>query len=125
MFDGYDENRVAAMTDQERRWFDNVKKAFHGSDTALQNGSRLEELFKAVDTAKTLRRSLRGEDTSHRDNKKRFIEVLGLEIPMARLDGSEFELRDAESVEDPVLWTRGEWYSGDQSFLFEESLSDL
>jgi len=101
MFDGFDGKRVATMTDQERRWFDNVKKAFYESDHALKSGTPedrcIEELFKAVDTAKTLRRSLRGDDTSHRDNKKRFIEFLGLEIPMARPGGSEFELRETES----------------------------
>jgi hypothetical protein len=101
MFDGFDEQRVAAMTSQEHRWFDNVKKAFYESDDAIKNGTPedrcLEELFKAVDTAKTLRRSLRGEDTSHRDNRKRFIEFLGLEIPIARTGSSEFELRETES----------------------------
>src|SRR5271157_3196283 len=64
------EHRVAAMTGQEKRWLDNVRKDFHESDTVLQAGTPqdrcLEELFKAVDTAKTLRRSLRGEDTSTR-----------------------------------------------------------
>ena len=78
MFKGIDDNRLLNMTDVERRWLDNIKKAFHESDQALQSGRHedrcLEELFKAIDTAKTLRRSLRGEDTSGKDNKKRFIE---------------------------------------------------
>jgi hypothetical protein len=97
MFSDISDDRVVAMTPKERRWFDNIKKAFKESDEAFRNGTPqdrcLEELFKAVDTAKTLRRSLRGEDTSHRDNRKRFIEFLSLEIPCA---SSLFELRDAE-----------------------------
>lgn len=101
MFDGIDEGRVLNMTAGEKRWLDNTKKAFHESDRALQSGTPedrcLEELFKAVDTAKTLRRSLRGEPVSHRENKNRFIEFLGLEIPMARPGQSKFELRQTES----------------------------
>lgn len=97
MFEGIDEQRYSNMTNQELRWFDNVKKAFYHSDEALQSGHPedgcLAELFKAVDTAKTLRRSLRGEDTSHAENRKRFIHFLGLEIPAARPGESEFELR--------------------------------
>jgi hypothetical protein len=96
MFDGYDGQRLLAMTDREKRWLDNVKKAFYESDRALQSGNPedrcLEELFKAVDTAKTLRLSLRGEDVSPCDNKKRFIEFLGVGIPAARPGVSEFEL---------------------------------
>lgn len=96
MFDGIDGKRLLAMNDREKRWFDNVKKAFNESDRALQSGSPedecLAELFKAIDTAKTLQRSLRGEDDSHSQNKKRFIDFLGLEIPMARPGESEWEL---------------------------------
>lgn len=101
MFDGFDEKRLLAMTDREKRWFDNIKKAFHESDKTLQSGSPedkcLAELFKAIDTAKTLRRSLRGEDVSPTQNKKRFIDFLGLEIPMARPGESEWELIHADS----------------------------
>lgn len=96
MLDGIDTERLLAMTDREKRWFDNIKKAFYHSDQALQSGSPedecLAELFKAIDTAKTLRRSLRGEDVSHHQNKQRFIEFLGLEIPMARPGESEWQL---------------------------------
>lgn len=98
MFEGIDEQRYSNMTKQELRWFDNIKKAFYHSDEALQSGHPedgcLAELFKAVDTAKTLRRSLRGEDVSHAENRKRFIEFLGLAIPAARPGGSQFELRN-------------------------------
>jgi hypothetical protein len=96
MLEGIDTDRLLAMTDREKRWFDNIKKAFCHSDEALQSGSAedecLAELFKAIDTAKTLRRSLRGEDISHHQNKQLFIEFLGLEIPMARPGESEWEL---------------------------------
>jgi len=101
MLEGYDPQRLLAMTDRERRWFDNVKKAFHESDQAFQRGRPedhcLEELFKAIDTAKTLRRSLRGEDLSFSDNKKRFVEFLRLEIPAARPGGFEIALLKQET----------------------------
>lgn len=73
-------DRLLAMSEQELRWFENVKKAFYESDRAYAEGRPQDhcfpELCKAVDTAKTLRRSLRNEDTSCRDNKKRFVEFL-------------------------------------------------
>jgi hypothetical protein len=93
MFDGVDEHRIFNMSAREKRWLDNIKKAFHESDRAFQGGTPedrcLEELFKAIDTAKTLRRSLRGEGTSGRHNKQRFIEFLGLEIPAAGPHGAK------------------------------------
>ena len=101
MFDGFDEKRLLAMSAQEKRWLDNVKKAFAEADAAMERGEPedrcLEELFKAVDTAKTLRRSLRGEDVSPIENKKRFIHFLGLEIPAAQPGSSQFELQETES----------------------------
>jgi hypothetical protein len=97
MFKDIDYIRILSMTDQEKRWFDNVKKAFYDSDVAMQSGIAedkcLEELFKGIDTAKTLRRSLRGEDVSSRDNKKRFIEFLALTVPAFRPDMRKIELR--------------------------------
>jgi hypothetical protein len=90
MFDEIDDNRVLAMTAEEKRWFDNIEKALHESDLALQGGAPedgcLQELLTAIDTAKNLRRSLRGEDMSdrHSKNKKRFIEFLGLGVPCFR-----------------------------------------
>lgn len=81
MIDGVSERRFAEMTDREKRWLDNVKKAFFASDRAYINGEMQDrcfpELCNAVDTAKTLQRSLRDEDTSMKDNKKRFIEFFG------------------------------------------------
>ena len=98
MFSGFDGQRVLTMSEQEKRWFDNIKKAFYASDLALQSGDPeddcLQELLKAIDTAKTLRRSLRGDDVSHRENKKRFIEFLALEILPPNPDAKKVELRD-------------------------------
>lgn len=98
MFDGIDQGRFANMSQQELRWLDNIKKALNHSDEARQSDHpedrSLGELFKAIDTAKTLRRSLRGEDTSHRNNRKRFIEFLALEIPACREDAQKFPLYD-------------------------------
>jgi hypothetical protein len=101
MFEGITEERLLRMTEREKRWLDNIRKAFYESDLALQQGRPedecLQQICKAVDTAKTLRRSLRGEDTSPKDHKRRFIEFLGLEIPAARPGGSKFSLRDTRS----------------------------
>jgi hypothetical protein len=85
MFAEITPDRLLAMSEQELRWFDNVKKAFHESDIAYTEGRAQDrcfpELCKAVDTGKTLRRALRGEDVSPRDNKKRFVEFLNFELP--------------------------------------------
>jgi hypothetical protein len=101
MFDEIKLERFLTMTDQELRWFHNVKKAFHESDMAYIEGRAddvsVSELCKAVDTAKTLRRSLRGEDTSHQDNKKRFLEFLNLELPSSKSGKSKIELVHAQS----------------------------
>lgn len=108
MFDGIDDRRCSNMTNQEQRWFDNIKKAFHDSDEALQSGycedRCLAELLKAVDTAKTLRRSLRGEDTDLTQHRKRFIHFLGLEIPAARPGTSGFMLRHKRTGK-PIEYT--------------------
>ena len=106
MLDGITPKRVMEMSAQEHRWFDNIKKAFCESDRLFQEGRPedgcLQELCKAIDTAKTLRRSLRGEDTSDRHNKTRFLEFLSLEIPSPKPGEtlpetlvSTFELFDA------------------------------
>ena len=101
MFDDITDVRFLAMSEQELRWFDNVKKAFYESDIALRDGRSQDhcfpELCKAVDTAKTLRRSLRGEDVSSRDNKKRFVEFLNLELPSPESGGLQVDLVDPRS----------------------------
>lgn len=103
MFTGITEQRFTNMSKQEQRWFDNVKKAFHRSDQSMESGQPedecLAELFKAVDTAKKLRRSLRGENTSNSNNRKQFIEFLGLEIPSAQPGQPELELYDKRTGE--------------------------
>jgi hypothetical protein len=101
MFDGITPDRVLRMSEQEQRWFDNVKKAFEASDLAYTEGRAhddcLPELCKAVDTAKTLRRSLRGEDLSSKENKRRFLEFLNCELPCPEDGGLEVELVDSRS----------------------------
>lgn len=101
MFTDITPERTLAMSEQELRWLDNIKKAFYESDCAYRDGRAadncLPELCKAVDTAKTLRRSLRGEDTSPRDNKKRFIEFLYCELPSPESGGLQIQLIDARS----------------------------
>jgi hypothetical protein len=102
MFAGIKPERLLEMTEREWRWFDNVKKAFYESDLAYIQGRAadgcLSELCKAVDTAKTLRRSLIGEDTSSRDNKKRFVEFLTFELPPPETGGLQIHLVDARSA---------------------------
>lgn len=101
MFNGISSERMLSMTPQERRWLDNIKKGVYYSDLAIMRDEAgdgcLQELFKAIDTAKSLRRSLRGDDTSGKFNRDRFIEFLGLEIPAARPDKQRLELHDRRS----------------------------
>ena len=64
MLDGIPADRYLAMSEQEKRWLENTKKAVHDSDLATQHGTgpdkALEELFKGVDVAKNLRKSMLG-----------------------------------------------------------------
>jgi hypothetical protein len=100
MFSGIAEERFGQFTAQEERLLDNVKKAFRDSD-AHYTGGRVEDcmepMCRAIDAAKTLRRSLRGEDTSPRQNEERFKEFLALEIPAARPGALPMYLVDARS----------------------------
>src|ERR1700722_7635733 len=101
MFEGITPDRLLRMTPQEQRWFDNIKKAFYESDCAYAEGHPsdrcLQELCKAIDTAKTLRRSLRGEKVDHYENKTRFIEFVESEIPGLEAGGFRIELLDTRT----------------------------
>lgn len=104
MFSGIMPGRLLKMSEQELRWFDNVKKAFYESDRAYTEGRAhdicMPELCKAIDTAKTLLRSLRGENASSRDdNKKRFVEFLNLELPSPESGGLQVSLVHARTGE--------------------------
>lgn len=57
----------------------------------------MEQLCKAIDTAKTLRRSLRDDPVSTSNNKALFIEFLELEIPSPSQNGLNVILLDARS----------------------------
>lgn len=111
MFADITPERLLAMSEQEIRWFENLKKAFYESDLAYSGGRApdgcMPELCKAVDTAKTLRRSLCGEDTSSRDNKKRFVEFLNFELPPPESGGFQVNLVDARSSR-PVSYSFAE-----------------
>lgn len=100
MFSEIAQERFGQLTAQEERLLDNVKKAFRDSD-AHYTGGRVEDcmepMCRAIDVAKTLRRSLRGEDTSPRHNEDRFKEFLALEIPAARPGALPLYLVDARS----------------------------
>lgn len=99
MFSRITSQRVLNMTTGEQRWFDNIKKAFFDNDRAFTEGRAsdrgLEELCKAIDTAQKLRRSLRGEDCSNKNNKAKFVEFVNLEVPDPSRGGMEVELTDA------------------------------
>jgi hypothetical protein len=100
MFSGIPVERFGRMTPAEARLFDNAKKAFSDSDEAYVGGrvaDCMEPLCKAVDVAKTLRRSLRGEDVSPTENKKRFKEFIDLEVPTPGCGGLQVRLTDART----------------------------
>lgn len=102
MLKGITVERVAAMTHQELRWLDNIKEAFYESDVAYQSerpeDHAFEHICKALDVAKTLRRSLLGEDCSSRQNKARLTEFIDLEIPGLQNDIQLFDARDQKYV---------------------------
>jgi hypothetical protein len=104
-------DRLLRMSEQELRWFENIKKAFYESDSAYAEGRPQDycfpELCKAIDTAKTLRRSLRGEDTSAKENKKRFLEFLNCELPSPESGGLWVHLIDSRSGK-PVSYSFAE-----------------
>ena len=72
------------------------KRGFFDSDDQFRSGSPedkcLEELLKAIDTAKTLERSLQGENTAPKDNAKRFINFIYHEVPSLEASGLNIEL---------------------------------
>jgi hypothetical protein len=111
MFSGIPDGRFGNLTPNELRWLDNIKKAFYESDKAYAESRPqdrcMEELCKAVDTAKTLRRSLRGEDVSNKENKKRFIEFVHLEIPSPSTGGVNVQLLDVRT-QKPLTYSYGE-----------------
>jgi hypothetical protein len=92
--------RVANMTPLERRWLDNIKKAFADSDhdflSARMADDCIETLFKGIDAAKSLRLSLKdvkGNLSQH--NRQRFIEFIQLEIPTPGRSRRTFTLKHA------------------------------
>jgi hypothetical protein len=101
MFEEISPERALAMSPQEQRWFDNIKKAFYDGDVAYRNGQFCDEclpkLCAAIDTAKTLRLSLRGEGVSSKHNKARFVEFLECELPRPEAGGFEVNLVHARS----------------------------
>jgi hypothetical protein len=107
MFDGLDRSRVAAMTNQERRWFNNIKKAIFEADKAYVEGRSedrcFEEMCKAVDVAKTLRLSLLGETPSSRNNKQQFTDFLDFELPGPAQGGMDLVLIDTRKQQRALL----------------------
>ncbi len=105
MIDGVSEERIRNMTDREKRWLDNVKKGVFVSDRAYLNGEKRDrcfpELCNAIDTAKTLQRSLRDEDISPVQNKARFVEFFGGISPDdgGYLSGEVVDARNGKNVQ--------------------------
>jgi len=97
---GISEERFGRLTAQEERLLDNVKKAFRDSDQLYRGGRPedcMEPMCRAIDAAKTLRRSLRGEDTSSTDNRRKFTEFINLEVPAPDSGGLQVSLLDART----------------------------
>ncbi len=100
MFSRIPQERYGRLSPQEERLLDNVKKAFRDSDMFYTQGRPqdcLEPMCKAIDTAKTLRRSLRGEDTSSSLNRARFTEFIDLEVPAPGSGGLQVTLLDTRT----------------------------
>lgn len=101
MFEEFDYARVLAMKDQERRWFNNLKKAIYEADKEYieerPEDRCFEEMCKAVDTAKTLRRSLLGLEQTKDGNKKLFTEFLDFELPGPERGGMDLTLFDSRT----------------------------
>jgi hypothetical protein len=97
MSDGIPNDRLLNMSALEKRWFQNVKKGFYKSDLAYQEGRAHDDCFpeicKAIDTAKTLNRSLRGESVSSANHKQQFLEFLKRALP----SGNQIQLVDARN----------------------------
>jgi hypothetical protein len=102
MFTSVTPERVSAMSPLERRWLDNVKKAFADSDADFETHRMpddcIETLFKGIDAAKKLRLSLTGvANDRHSKNKSDFIDFLELEIPAKSRGSNLFQLTDART----------------------------
>lgn len=100
MFSGIAEERFGQLTALEERLLENVKKAFRDSDQLYRGGRAedcLEPMCRAIDAAKTLRRSLRSEDTSSTENRRRFTEFINLEVPAPDRGGLQVTLLDART----------------------------
>jgi len=103
-----DGKRLLAMVPQERRWMDNLKRAFYESDVALVDGRAADKAFpeicNAIDVAATLRLSLQRPVASwspptSKNNKRKFIDFLHAEIPDADKNGLDLLLLDARTQE--------------------------
>jgi len=110
MLEDVSQERIQAMTPQELRWLDNAKKAFSDSDLAFRSGTPedecLEALCKAIDTAKTLHRSLQGSPPTTKNNAKAFVDFIHMEIPRPEDNGLRLELVHSRTKE-PVVYGFG------------------
>lgn len=109
MLIGVTEERILSMCDVEIRWLNNLKKAFYYSDWEFSKGSRedrcLDELWKAIDTEKTLERSLKFLDVSVTKNRERFIEFIHTEVPIPTQGGLNLEVLDfRKKTQDLQFW---------------------
>ena len=67
------QERILKMNTQDKRWFNNIKKAFYESDIAYQNNNKevycLRSILIAIDTATNLEYSLSGKTTKSKIEK--------------------------------------------------------
>ena len=103
MLEGIEPERMLKMTPQEERWLENVKKGFHESDLAVKDGKAsdkcMEELFKALDAAKNLRRSMLDGAAQKANQRKQYIEFIELSVPSPEKGGMSMPLTDARTGE--------------------------
>ncbi len=99
--EGITSKRVLGMSAQELRWFENTKKAFEASDEAFHSGAPenecIEAMCKSIDTAKTLHRSLQNLEFSNKNNAKKFIAFLHMDIPYPEDGGLSLNLIHART----------------------------
>jgi hypothetical protein len=101
MLEGVSDKRIQIMVPQELRWLENAKKAFHSSDLAFSQKHPEDDCFpclcRAIDTAKTLHRSLRDQPNTKRNNRKEFIDFIHLEIPRPEKNGVQIQVTDSRT----------------------------
>ena len=85
MLSGIEPQRVVSMAQQERRWLDNARKAFHDSDILYQSGrpeeGSIQLLCIAVELSAKLRDALMDTTPAAMKSRKTFLAFVDTDIP--------------------------------------------